>query len=241
VVESTKVVTPPAEGEESNGQEPDPVRDESASVSTVAAPREPKETFMDIPRGDEGNLPEATGSTFPRGARGEGRDRPVQEQDQVGETTPPRADREEGRDQPHPEQGEIDALLAKAELAMSKNRLTVPSEDNAYTYYQRVLALDPENAQASAGIGRIVNRYRQLARQRLRRGDWRGARRFASRGLKIWPRDAKLQYIKRRATRSRAVSRERSVPEALEVPEPLKRIREWFRSGDTKGSAFLEQ
>jgi len=130
---------------------------------------------------------------------------------------------------------ETSELLAKAELAFAKNRLTVPSGDNAYAYYQAVLTRDPVNADARTGVRRIVQRYRQLAKQRLNRSDLRGAGVFASRGLKIWPRDRQLLAIKRKASKPR-VTRQKD-----ELPEMLERIQEWFLSGDTNHSAFLDQ
>jgi len=130
---------------------------------------------------------------------------------------------------------EASELLAKAELALSENRLTVPSADNAYAYYQAVLARDPGSAEARTGVRRIVQRYRQLATQRLNKRDLRGARLFASRGLKIWPRDQKLLEIKRQASGNRVMKQENKLPEILE------RVQEWFRSGDTTSSPFLDQ
>jgi type II secretory pathway predicted ATPase ExeA len=240
VVKSAEVVAAPADDKRIETQEPDSVQHGSVSVSSDAAPGEPQEAFADIPPDDAEILSESAGATRSSGVHEGGLDQPVRDRNQISDAAMPRSVQEEGQDQSVAEQHEIEALLTKAELAMSTNRLTVPSGDNAYAYYREVLALDPKNAQARAGIGRIVHRYRQLAQQRLRRGDWRGARRFASRGLKIWPRDAKLRSIKRRAARARVANRERNAPETPEVPEPLKRIAEWFRSGDTNGSAFLD-
>lgn len=142
------------------------------------------------------------------------------------------AEDQQQQEQADPETSE---LLVKAEGALSRNRLLVPSGDNAYAYYRTVLARDPGNARARAGVQRIVQRYRQLAQQRLNRGDRRGARLFASRGLKIRPRDRQLLAIKRRAGTTRAAKRK------SELPEIVERVEKWFRSGDTTGSAFLDQ
>lgn len=121
----------------------------------------------------------------------------------------------------------VQVLLAKAESALSRNRLTVPAGDNAYGHYRSVLALDPNNARARAGVQRIVRLYRELAKQRLTEADPSGARRYASRGLKISPRDSELLAIKRQASH--------------EAPELLGRIERWFRSGRTDNSLFLDQ
>ncbi len=54
---------------------------------------------------------------------------------------------------------EIDQLLTLAEQALQKQRLTTPVDDNAYLRYLQVLARDPKNPYALAGIARIVETY----------------------------------------------------------------------------------
>ena len=132
-----------------------------------------------------------------------------------------------------PAQREVDTLLAKAAGALSRNRLTAPPGDNAHAYYRAVLARDPANAQARTGVQRIVHRYRELAQQRLKRGDLEGARQLTVRGLKISPQDRGLLDIERRAARPAATKSNR------EVPDVLERLVRWFRSGKTNGP-FLD-
>jgi type II secretory pathway predicted ATPase ExeA len=128
----------------------------------------------------------------------------------------------------------IARLLAQAERAMDRNRLTVPAGDNAYGHYRAALRLDPGNPKARAGVQGIVTRYQGLAQQRLRKGDLRGARRFADRGLTISPRDPKLLAIKRKATRPKGVKPDR------ESPALLARLESWLRSGRSDRSLFLD-
>jgi hypothetical protein len=117
---------------------------------------------------------------------------------------------------------------------MDRNRLTVPAGDNAYGHYRAALRLDPGNPKARAGVQGIVTRYQGLAQQRLRKGDLRGARRFADRGLTISPRDPKLLAIKRKATRPKGVKPDR------ESPALLARLESWLRSGRSDRSLFLD-
>lgn len=212
--EDTDIVAAAEKGGGAPAQGSDRVEDGPETFRRETAPDESPEVFADISADTSKIAPEIDDSPLPRDA---------QEQDQSIQV-----------------RNEIEALLAKAEQAMSKNRLTVPSGDNAYAYYQEILALDPGNAQARAGIGRILHRYRQLAQQRLKRGDWREARRLASRGLKISPRDKKLRSIKRKASRRSVAKRQpRDDPHTpTTVPDVLRRIEEWFRSGRTNGSGF---
>lgn len=149
-----------------------------------------------------------------------------------------------GQDRQDALPGEVEALLTKAELALSKNRLMVPDSDNAYGYYQGVLALDPANEQAQAGVQRIVKRYRELAKQSLNAGDRPGARRLASRGLTLAPQDRDLLAIQRRASRARAPTAKRAASEPpaaeRESPSVLDRVEAWLRSGDSDQSHFLD-
>jgi hypothetical protein len=130
---------------------------------------------------------------------------------------------------------EVAQILERAERAVASDRLMVPADDNAYGYYRAVLALDPGNRQARAGVGRIVTRYQGLAQERLRKGDLSGARRFASRGLALSPRDPELLAIKRKATRPKAAKPEHGEPVLL------ARLESWLRSGRSDRSLFLDQ
>ena len=145
-----------------------------------------------------------------------------------------------------PQSPEVVLLLEKAELALSKNHLMAPASDNAYGYYREVLALDPANEKAQAGVQRIITRYRELAQQSLKKGDRADARRYASRGLTLAPGDRQLLAIQRQAqaSRPRARKAQREAPEAAAVqpenPELLDRIEAWLRSGRTDTSHFLD-
>ncbi len=153
---------------------------------------------------------------------------------EIAEAGPPSAAVPEDRTQEDDARNKISELLANAQRALSKNRLTVPSGDNAYAYYRAVLARDPNNAKARAGVQRIVQRYRLLAQRRLDKGELGSARQFASRGLQIQPNDQELLTISRQAAEPNVASREPNLPELV------KRIGSWFRSGDTTNSAFLD-
>jgi serine/threonine protein kinase len=87
-----------------------------------------------------------------------------------GETTArvtPRADVEEDH-----VSARVESLLSGAEEDIAALRLTSPRENNAYEKYQAVLALDPANAEAREGIGRIAIRYLELAQESAQRQDW---------------------------------------------------------------------
>lgn len=62
-------------------------------------------------------------------------------------------------------QQQRDELLYLAEQALEQDRLMRPAEDNAFMWYQQVIALDELNTQAHWGMRRITRRYLQLAEQ----------------------------------------------------------------------------
>ncbi|PZO10062.1 MAG: hypothetical protein DCF27_03165 [Lysobacteraceae bacterium] len=69
-----------------------------------------------------------------------------------------------------PDRGELERLLNAADQLFEygttvepSRKLTMPDDDSALGYYRRVLALDPENARARAGVAGIVAFYRGFA------------------------------------------------------------------------------
>ena len=72
------------------------------------------------------------------------------------------------------QQSEIERVIADVLFeglqALEDDRLLTPLEDNAYSRFQRVLALDNENQIAKEGVEKILLRYVALSQQASRRG-----------------------------------------------------------------------
>lgn len=85
------------------------------------------------------------------------------------------------------QQAQIDQLLTRARQALARDRLTSPFEDNAYTYYQQVLAIEPENVLASQGILQLADRYLAMADKRLSSGNSDAANRLLQRAQLVAP------------------------------------------------------
>ena len=68
-------------------------------------------------------------------------------------------------------QNHIDDLLLQAERAMGMERLTAPIEDNAYSYYQKILAMSPDNVDAKDGLDKIASRYMLKAQEQKNLGN----------------------------------------------------------------------
>ncbi|SFE34908.1 protein kinase [Nitrosomonas sp. Nm166] len=86
--------------------------------------------------------------------------------------------------------------LAAAGKALKAGRFTTPLKDNAYTYYQMVLRLDPDNAEALAGLQKIVDRYIQFIGKARAEGRFYDAKLYLKRAESVLPGDPKLQGIR---------------------------------------------
>jgi serine/threonine-protein kinase len=74
----------------------------------------------------------------------------------------------------------IIGLISNAKLALSEDRLMLPADDNAYDRYRRVLALDPDNQRAKAGLFEVSDRYVRKADQAVKDGRLDQARLFVN-------------------------------------------------------------
>ena len=90
----------------------------------------------------------------------------------------------------------IAELLHFADTALAELRLTLPADDNALSYYQAILALDPANPKAKAGLGQIASRYGQLGRSQASKGNYSKARTYVNRGLEVDPGNTMLLALK---------------------------------------------
>ena len=104
----------------------------------------------------------------------------------LAQSTPPRGPAT-GPDSPPPDKSDqtIDQWLKAADQALGEYRLTTPSEDNAYFYYQKVVGLTPAHEEARAGIELIADRYAAWARKELNRGNRQRARLYVQRGIGV--------------------------------------------------------
>ncbi len=94
------------------------------------------------------------------------------------------------------EQDSIKKYLAAANKAMKAARFTTPSRDNAYKYYQMVLAIESDNAEAHAGLQKIVDRYVWFIEKAKAEGKLNLAKRTLKKAESVLPDDPKLQSIR---------------------------------------------
>jgi hypothetical protein len=91
----------------------------------------------------------------------------------------------------------IQKHLVAAEKAYKAGHFTTPSRDNAYKYYQMVLATEPNNAEARAGLQKIVGRYVQFIEKAKIEGKLNMVRLYLQRAELVLPDDPKLQNIRK--------------------------------------------
>jgi hypothetical protein len=97
---------------------------------------------------------------------------------------------------PESREARIARLLGRARQSLERDRLLVPAGDNASLYYNRVLALDPDNRAALDGIDRIAGRYAELASYASWQQDSGKARLYLERGLRVQPDNAELLVLR---------------------------------------------
>ena len=90
----------------------------------------------------------------------------------------------------------IAVWLAAADVALSRDRLTTPADNNAYALYSRVLLKEPENNQALLGLEAIVQRYLVLAKSSHKKGNSNQAQLFLQRANKVVPGHQDIEKVR---------------------------------------------
>ena len=98
----------------------------------------------------------------------------------------------------------ISDLLAKAEAHMKAGRLTTPKGSSAVDFYRAVLRKEPANTRALDGLHRIVGKYVQLARDRIRERDWDMATTYLNRAATVSEADIRILTVRDELRQARA-------------------------------------
>ncbi len=100
----------------------------------------------------------------------------------------------------------ITELLAAADADLHAMRLTVPTDNNALLKYREVLARDPTNATAHAGLARIVGRYLDLATAAAHSRRIDEAREYLTKARHVDASDKRIEAAEAALTRSFAAA-----------------------------------
>ncbi len=96
------------------------------------------------------------------------------------------------------------SLLRQAQDAFRKARYTTPQHNNAYDKFHSVLLLNPNNAQARAGLQAILLRYSRLVRTALESGRVKAASAYLHQAELFYPANALLMDLKKEIHREKA-------------------------------------
>ena len=115
---------------------------------------------------------------------------------------------------------QVKQLLAGASADLSARRLTRPVGNNAWEKYQAVLSLSPGNAQAAAGMGRVLEEYMKLFGEALSQGDFERASGYLTQIGTLQPDSRLLEEGERRLAKAKAKAKAKARAEA----EPKARV-----------------
>ncbi len=86
--------------------------------------------------------------------------------------------------------------LADAERAIKELRLTTPEGNNAYEHYQAILAKDPDNTEAQAGMQKIVDMYIYFVEKAIADDKAHTAKVYLQRAEHLQPGSEKLKQLR---------------------------------------------
>jgi len=154
---------------------------------------------------------------------------------------------------------DLQRLLDKARQARDRDRLTRPAGDNAYEYYQQVLALSADHPEALAGLAAIAQRYRELAEAAMDREALDAAQQFLRRARSVDPQlsgmqnsEARLEALQSRSQSGSAEPENEDTADASSLNVQLdlasedrrraQQARQWWsRDQRSRARHFLEQ
>jgi hypothetical protein len=116
----------------------------------------------------------------------------------------------------------IEELLNKADQDVAADRLMTPVGNNALDRYRAVLLLDKSNQRAALGLRAIADRYMEMSRLNIKRGQFSRARSMLSKAISVngrTPATQKLSQDIRKAEQRRVVKRVTPKPSPV-VPKP---------------------
>ena len=131
----------------------------------------------------------------------------------------------------------IGELLGLARAALLRDRLTSPFDDNAYSYYQQVLALDKRNPQALAGLTDLADRYLVIAKSSLAEGNLLRAKTLLHRAQLVAPEYAATQTFAEQLENSLAAQNDTDpAPSRAVAPDQISAAAADANAGKLPGS-----
>lgn len=133
---------------------------------------------------------------------------------------------------------EIALLLVQGGERLTEDKLLYPADDNAYQRYRSVLALDPANTEALAGLDQIVSRYLALANYALDAGDLAKARTRLANGLKVQSNNKLLLALRQQIDAEQ--QRQDTIRELLVAATSFEQQGKWHGAGDSAAKRYQQ-
>lgn len=111
------------------------------------------------------------------------------------DTTPPATTDDPPPATEDPQAERIKRLLTQAGTYMEQGQFLSPPDRNAFTLYQQVLTIDPDNADAKLGMGTLANQLESRIEQMLSRGEQGQARQLVSQAIGVFPNNLGIRYL----------------------------------------------
>ncbi|MGE8496439.1 MAG: serine/threonine-protein kinase [Pseudomonas sp.] len=125
-------------------------------------------------------------------------------------------------------QARIVDYLALAEQRIAEERLLLPEDDSATFYFRQVLAWEPDNLLALAGLDRVAQRFVELSEQAYARREHALALEYIKQGLEVAPANenllARLDDHERRVRLAQAPRAPAGKPRGGSEPNTIKRL-----------------
>ena len=123
-------------------------------------------------------------------------------------------------------QARINQYLALAEQRLADQQLLLPEDDSATYYFRQVLAWEPDNLLALAGINRVAQRYIEHSEAAYKRREFALALALVQQGLDVEPANEQLlQLLDGHEQRVRQAQAPRRRPAAAEQPAPVNPVK----------------
>jgi tetratricopeptide (TPR) repeat protein len=83
----------------------------------------------------------------------------------------------------------------QAKISIAENRLTTPEPNNALSYYQQILSMDPDDPDAKKGMKLIIEKYKAMALSAQKDKKYKEAAGLIQKARTFDPENAELQTI----------------------------------------------
>ena len=134
-------------------------------------------------------------------------------------------------------QARLDGYLTQAEQRLGEGQLLQPEDDSATYYFRQVLAWEPDNLLALAGLDRIAQRFIERSEAAYGRREFADALAYIEQGLEVAPNNETLLQLRadhqrrtrvaqapRPASKARSTSTARTSDAPAARQNPIKRL-----------------